>query len=340
MTDPESAPIFVVGTGRSGTTLLRMMLNAHPRIYVTHEASFYLTRAGKKASAAEWMEYYLKSFSFAWLGLGKGEVAAELARAPGPRRAAAVRAVMRAAARRHGKERFGDKTPMHCLHLARIYEDHPDARVIHIVRDPRDAVASLCRMPWAASSIGLNSLFCEQQVKAVHAFAGRVHEVRLEDLLARPRDVMAAVLAFAGEEWDDAVLDHQTRGPKDDVPPFPWFAAAAGNVKKRDGLPAYRRDLSPEWIRIVESMNRLSMSKYGYERASLDREPTFSSRTRARLADVGEALGTWRRLFAALRVWRGNGPLQEQMDALLGLNPGAWKHYPGFVVPAVPLPPA
>ena len=36
--NPERSPIFVVGTGRSGTTLLRFMLSAHPRIYITHEA--------------------------------------------------------------------------------------------------------------------------------------------------------------------------------------------------------------------------------------------------------------------------------------------------------------
>ena len=42
--DPDEAPVFVVGTGRSGTTLLRQMLDAHPRIHVTHEAAFYFYR--------------------------------------------------------------------------------------------------------------------------------------------------------------------------------------------------------------------------------------------------------------------------------------------------------
>ena len=37
----DESPIFVIGTGRSGTTLLRQMLNAHPRIHITHEAGFY-----------------------------------------------------------------------------------------------------------------------------------------------------------------------------------------------------------------------------------------------------------------------------------------------------------
>jgi hypothetical protein len=55
---PGDAPIFVIGTGRSGRTLLRQMLNAHPRIYITHEAFFYsyASQAKPGTSATEWLE--------------------------------------------------------------------------------------------------------------------------------------------------------------------------------------------------------------------------------------------------------------------------------------------
>ncbi len=78
MTD---APIFIVGTGRSGTTLLRLMRNAHPRIHLTHEASFYpgtrrpLRRA---AGGQEWLDVYLRSFAFRWLGIHAADVRAVL----------------------------------------------------------------------------------------------------------------------------------------------------------------------------------------------------------------------------------------------------------------------
>ena len=44
--DPDKSPIFVIGMGRSGTTLLRQMLSAHPRIHNTHEAFFYAYAQG------------------------------------------------------------------------------------------------------------------------------------------------------------------------------------------------------------------------------------------------------------------------------------------------------
>ena len=63
--DSSLSPIFVVGTGRSGTTLLRTMLNAHPRIYLTHEASFYVAEvAARRLDGRAWLERYFESPSF------------------------------------------------------------------------------------------------------------------------------------------------------------------------------------------------------------------------------------------------------------------------------------
>src|SRR5579871_2575309 len=73
---PDHSPIFVIGTGRSGTTLLRQMLNAHPRIHLTHEACFYsyANHARAHASANAWLERYFETFSFAWLRLDPQQV--------------------------------------------------------------------------------------------------------------------------------------------------------------------------------------------------------------------------------------------------------------------------
>src|SRR5579871_2540590 len=77
---PDDSPIFVIGTGRSGTTLLRQMLNAHPRIHVTHEAGFYsyARHAPPGLSATAWLERYFETFSFAWLHLDPQVVRDEL----------------------------------------------------------------------------------------------------------------------------------------------------------------------------------------------------------------------------------------------------------------------
>ena len=141
--DPDRAPIFVIGTGRSGTTLLRLMLNAHPRIYLTHEASFNVGSSfiPRGLSGSDWLDLYLRSFSFAWLKLDPEEVRRELpAEFPRSELPRAFQAVMRCKARQFGRPRYGDKTPFHSSHLKRIFRDFPDARVVHIVRDPRATV--------------------------------------------------------------------------------------------------------------------------------------------------------------------------------------------------------
>lgn len=337
--DPDRSPIFVVGTGRSGTTLLRLMLNAHPRIYLTHEAAFWANSRGWPADAdpERWLEAYFSTLSFAWLRLDPDEVRAELA---GGTLADAYRAVMRCKARRYGRPRYGDKTPFQLGHLERLFADFPHARVVHIVRDPRATVASLVRMPWAPGSPFLAAHYYRLQVEKVAAFRDHLLEIRLEDLVARPRETMARVLDYVGEEWDDAVVDHRRHAPLDDVPPFPWLTAAKGDVARQGDLPAWRRRLSPAWIRIVERITDRAMREYGYEKAELHREPGWVARTAAALADLPHGFAFSWRLWRATRLLRpkASPPVERVQEILLGLNPRAWRHYPGFVPPGPPRP--
>ena len=200
--DAAKSPIFVVGTSRSGTTLLRMMLCAHPRIYLTHEASFYLWESAfpwRKRSPEDYTRHYLQTFSFKWLRLDPRPILEKL---PQPLEREQVPVlyteIMKAKAAEYGKVRFGDKTPSHTGKLQQIFRDYPDARVVRIVRDPRGVVKSLSRMPWASRSIIAGSLHCEIERKQAARFKDRILAVRFEDLLADTRRVMHEVLDFVG----------------------------------------------------------------------------------------------------------------------------------------------
>ena len=313
------------------------MLNAHPRIHLTHEASFYLDPRGKKLAGdgRGWFERYRRSFSFAFLRVPLSPVTGRLHLLAAPNRRDAVTAVMRAAAEGRDKERFGDKTPAHAQHLREIVADFPDARIVHVVRDPRRVVASLARMPWATSSHGLNSFFCAQQVKAVGRFGGDVCTVRLEDLVTAPEPEMRRVLEFVGEGWDAAVLDHAAHGGGSDLPPFPWFQEAARPVGTASLAPL---DLSPAWIRGIERANAWTLREHGYEPETGIAEPTDADRRRAHLADARQVAASAARGARAARLGlrREPPPADEALAAVLSLNPKAWDHYPGFVIPTVP----
>ncbi len=339
----DTAPIHVIGTGRSGTTLLRMMLSAHPRIHLTHEASFYVWESvyGKGAPSGL-VRYYLQTPHFRWLRLDPAEVVADL---PAPFTAAHRKdlyaAVMRQAAARHGKPRWGDKTPSHSANLDRIFEDWPDARVVRIVRDPRATVHSLTRMPWATPSLVGASGFCELERHQVEPYRDRILEIRLEDLVADAEGTMRAVLDHVGEDWSDQVLDHPAHAP-DDLPPVPWFARALA-PRTTSLRESWSRVWTPTEIRLVERINQETMARYGYEPAVLDgAEPSSLARWMRHLRDlpaVGRAIWiTIRMGLLARDPSNFDGPVQKAL--FRKLNPDAWEAMPGFdgIPDAPPLP--
>ncbi len=340
MDAPESLPpVFVIGTGRSGTTLLRRMLCAHPRIHLTHEASFWVWEApfAQRRGAKAFVAHYVRTFSFRWLRLDPRPLLAAL---PDPLDWADLPAfyadIMRAQAARYGKVRFGDKTPSHSGNLDRLFRDFPDARVIRVVRDPRGVVDSLTWMPWASRSLLACSLLCEAERRQVAPYRDRILEIRLEDLLAHPRATMERVLAYIGEPFDARVLAHHLHAPEpDDTPPVPWFAAAALPLQPPE--PTWDR-WDPRALRLVEALNRGGLAEQGYAPAPLPTEPGRLAVLLYGLADLPELM-RFLAVFLAM-LWGARDPDLSDTPAARArfrrLNPRAWARYPGFDVPPPP----
>jgi hypothetical protein len=187
-------PILVIGSPRSGTTLLRMILDSHPRISCGEETHFL--RELEPITGKHWR--MLEPYGFPkdyWLerirGLYTGFQADYLAR--------------------RGKARWAEKDPTYTLLLPYIGELFPDALYLHLVRDGHDVVASY-RDRWgykAAARVARGEW--KRYVTAARALrtgpaADRYLEVRYEDLVADPEGVLRPLFAFLGEAWDPAVL--------------------------------------------------------------------------------------------------------------------------------------
>jgi hypothetical protein len=339
--DPDKAPIFVVGNGRSGTTLLRLMLCAHPRIYISHEAGFYMWESSfpAKVPRRSYVEAYLKSRTCRWLAIDPERVLAQL---PDPlpvdRVKDAYAAIMREKAAMYGRPRFGDKTPGHAWYLRRIFRDFPDARVIRIVRDPRSNVESLTRMPFASQSVLACSMMLRDEHRRVAPYADRILTIRLEDLLADGRTVMGKVLDFVGEPWDDAVLDHAKHLPDaHDMPPHPWLESSA---RDRTAPQARWMSLSAAQVRLIETITAARMRDGGYTPAPLEREPAALSVLWARLREVPEAIRFgWVGVRIAIQLRKQNHD-SEHVDAMFRLlNPPSWARYPSLKGQIKPEPP-
>ena len=211
---PEPEAIFIVGVSRSGTTLMRRILDKHSRIGIATEnhylghllawegARYYFRRVGdlrRDAAVRELVELIysgelqrrsrLRELSPYWRWLTskvpRADIEAYLLASDRTERGV-FEAFLRIYADRRGKAVMGEKTPAHLAHVETLLDWFPDARVIHCMRDPRAIYVSELRRR-GAQAVGfpyrqlvmvppLLERFVLLQV--VWAWAGAVHRHR------------------------------------------------------------------------------------------------------------------------------------------------------------------
>jgi hypothetical protein len=209
-------PIFVVGFQRSGTTLLQSLLGAHPRIAAPPEVHFFFRIYGLRDywgdlhddDNAKRVVQELVNAPFGMLdGCGFDDQALTRTFLGTDRSyGALLRTLLDDFAARQGKPRWSEKTPQQ--RPALIWSVVPDAQVVHIVRDPREVVASAVRAwphdtpPWAIAERlgGFTRAAREDGVAAPDDSYLLVH---YEDLAMSPESVLGDVCAFLGEEFDE-----------------------------------------------------------------------------------------------------------------------------------------
>jgi len=268
--DETHAPIFIGGHHRSGTTLLRVMLNRHPKIACGPEGEL-LERTSFLAFHA-----YLED---QWAGrLHKFEFgAAEIDRGI----AAFIDNFFTRYAFECGKERWAEKTPKNVLRIAYLLRLFPNARFLHIVRDPRDVYCSV-RQKAQSTTPRWTKLTPERIARGWVQFveagidwrSDETHycELRYEQLVKRPEETMRRVLTFLDETWHENVL-------RPDARPLPSYED--GNVNRpvfTSSIDRWRHELAPEDVRTIEDRAGPLMRALGYSVETLDDlNSTFAS---------------------------------------------------------------
>ncbi len=259
--DGEPDYVFIGGAGRSGTTLFRAMLHAHPRIHCGPEAKLVSTMCRNRGS---------------WLS-GMGPDLAEAGVSPALLDAS-VRAFIDTFMRGLAPQgvRVAEKTPHNLLHTAYLGQLFPKARFIHVIRDGRSVSASLVRQAWVDPATGKPLSYCQdiphaatywqtivttvrQQAQAV---PGRYLELRYERLVTEPEAVMREVLAFLGERWDPAVLEHQ----RSDVAlsSLESSTAAVKEAVHTAAMEKWRKNLSSKELQQVMEIAGGTLRELGY----------------------------------------------------------------------------
>ena len=205
---PKRGPIFIVGTMGSGTTLLRLMLDSHERIAIPHETGF--------------MRAYnaMQFIPFKWTGHGWAERLGWADDEFDDKLRQFFDDIFMRYARQHGKERWGEKTPLHTWHINALKRLFPDAVFVAIVRHPGAAIASNMRrfQQTLARAAYHYERYNKEIARQAEVVPKRMITLRYEDLLLRTEPVMRELLEWLGEEWSDSVLEHHVvQGGRDHV---------------------------------------------------------------------------------------------------------------------------
>ena len=219
---------FIVGVGRSGTTLLRMMLDAHPELAIPPETHFVndLLIAGEKIrlSPERLLKTVVQDRHRRWGDFGIDEHA-YLERLEAIERlnsSDAVRAFFELYAEQHGKPRWGDKTPDYVKRVRRIGRALPEARFVHVIRDGRDVALSHNkriqrrgldrRPPVPAGEMARRWRKRIEKARYDASTVGdRYMEIRYEDLVTDPEETLVRVCELIQIGYDPAMLDYHER---------------------------------------------------------------------------------------------------------------------------------
>jgi hypothetical protein len=277
----SAAPVFVLGSPRSGTTLLyNMLLSAGGfAVYLAESNAFNLLAPhfgdlGRRDAREKLLQVWLGSKLFRASGLDAGQIENEVlerCRNIGD----FLRLVMGDIARAQGMQRWAENSPEGILHLPLIKRLIPEALVIHIIRDGRDVAMSLSKLryvrllPWQAR-IGLTGAgiywewILQQGRRYGRQFGPDYLEVHFEELIGAPRETLRTIGSFI-----DQALDHdriREVGYGSVSQPNTSF----GNEPRENFNPIgrWKKGFSPEQLLRFERMVGKTLTELGYATAT------------------------------------------------------------------------
>lgn len=204
---------FIVGVGRSGTTLLRLMLDAHPDLSIPPETHFVPQLLQEKMESRDDFVKFMTGVA-TWRDFELNEEEPRLC-LEGLRPfsiSGGVREFYRLYARRFQKKYFGDKTPLYLSSMTLIAQAFPEARFIHLIRDGRD-VAMSYRGLWFGPGEDASSAarFWMERINVGRQQACSLkyyHEVRYEELIKDASSVLKKICAFIDIPFSEQMLNY------------------------------------------------------------------------------------------------------------------------------------
>ena len=305
--DPLVTEFFIVGCPRSGTTLLRRMLDTHSEMAVTPETHFganYVRKRdrfgaeGEPTARRALLDEFCRSAGFREMAIDESSFRARAESDPKDPWLP-LRIAMQDFGRLRKSSIVGEKTPSHAVQITALSNAFPDARFLILRRDPRAVVASWHRTTWSKRTSTQVSekwrRYSHAMRRACRSLPGRFLEVRYEELVLDPAAELKAICAFLGTAFDPSMLFYYERdasSPEEGADNELTFEPP--NPSRID---AWRAETPARELRRIEAICGHEMVVCGYARETSVRERLAMSIT------VLPVL--WRkRVRRTLREWR------------------------------------
>lgn len=277
MTKDNQAPFFIVGAGRSGSTLFRLILASHSRIAIPPETWFLLDLArdlplrGLLSPGQVERAIRLMTGQRRWadLDIEKEALEARARAIPEPTVRTVADVVYQIICERAAKARWGDKTPRYVRIVPQLAELYPGAKFIHLIRDGRDVARSFQKQGWGGRWLYANAAEWIEAVDYINAYREEIArdqllEVRYEDLVLKTEETTRRVCAFLGEEFEPAMLAWEG-SVRDRVPDWELsYHQKLFRQPKREDVQRWKRDLTPLQTLFLEAHIGERLSQAGY----------------------------------------------------------------------------
>ncbi len=294
-------PFFIVGCGRSGSTMLRLMLDKHSDIYIPTESNFIpilhdYWKAGMNDEALDTFVKWLRSIPSPPMEPVVENIGWD---SPGLERyiyenrnvnfADLVYGIYSHGVNRNGKKMWGDKTPSNVAHLPLLKSLFPGCKIIHLVRDGRDVGLSFVKFNYGPNNLKEAAIYWHHRITQFRKFQGKYpgencFQVKYEDLVTDPETWLGKICGFLNVQFEpDMLLFHESARSRfhEDEKFLGHELVSKPVTKSRVGI--WKSEMSDRDLAIFEAISGDFLSEFGYEKIAYNGSH-LGARLRAKLS--------------------------------------------------------
>ena len=270
----ERGPIFIAGLERSGTSLIYALLASHPNIAMTRRTNLWTHFYGQYGNLSDptnlerCLEVMMRYKRLVKLQPDPDRLRRDFQ--AGDRTYARLFELLESQyAERLGRPRWGDKSLNTERYAAEIFDAYPGARILHMMRDPRDRFASsLTRWKVRRGGIGVGTAewLSSAHLASHHQrrFPDRYRIVRYETLATRPEQTLREICRFIDEEYESEMLSMRGAPTFREKGSNSSYGQRDPGVISTGSIGRFRQVLSPRQIAFTQMMAGDEMATFGY----------------------------------------------------------------------------